>query len=81
MRHRRLPCWGAMLALAAVMQGCGGSSPSGDGECQDGDSQCHSVTEIQYCFNGRWVTPESCPPEENDGFTITTICDAGLCRP
>ena len=81
MLHPFRPRWWGGLYLGAVLLGCGGSGPGADGECEDGHSQCYSLTEIQYCFDGRWVTPETCPPEEVNGFTITTICDEGRCRP
>jgi len=75
---RALWLWFALTAQ--LLLGCGGTGP-GEGECQDGDSQCQSLTEIQYCLNGSWMAAETCAPEQGEGFSITTICDSGMCRP
>jgi hypothetical protein len=72
--------WLGFPLAAQLLLGCGDTGP-GAGECQEGDSQCLSLTEIQYCLNGSWMAAETCPPEQGDGFSITTICDSGLCRP
>ena len=50
--------------------------------CEDGDSRCASLYDIEYCREGTWSNAESCPPlNGGDGFEITTVCDEGICRP
>ena len=75
----RLARAGLFSVALWLSAGCEGQADTG--ECQDGDSRCQGLTKIQYCLNTNWMAATTCPPDQVNGFSITTICDNGECHP
>lgn len=83
---RRLGAW-VLLALLAT--GCPSEDvPDGgvlEGDCPEAELHCVDGETIQYCTDGAWTDPASCPPELAGDppleVEVRTYCTADGCRP
>lgn len=75
---RRLALVLPLLLLLACVEG------PDDETCEEDTVLCPTTRTIQYCVDGLWGEPETCPPRTGaGGLEIITYCypDQGTCAP